>query len=120
MISDRRKTKRRRDDRIVVTLGVAWDGVEDEDEARILDISRSGCFIETTEDFFIGETLAFSIEYPLGGWLKLRGEIMRQLPPHGYGLKFTGLSDIEQSSLEFLVEYCDKQPQLGIISFGLE
>ena len=120
MINDRRKAKRRTDDRIAVTLGATWDGVEAEDDPRVLDISKSGCFIQTTEDFFAGETLAFSIEYPVGGWLQLRGEIVRELPPHGYGLRFTGLTDIEQSSLEFLVEYCDKQPEPELLSFGPE
>jgi len=94
--------ERRLHSRLPLFLTVVWEGAAGKYEARTSDVSVGGCFIDSIGQVAVGEIISFSLELPAGEWLNVQGEVMYPLPPTGFGVRFTNLSDADQSRLEAL------------------
>ena len=97
--------ERRRQDRVRIPLEARWKGLSGRHEARIYDLSLSGCYIESTGQVAIHELVQFEIQSLSGRWLPLQGEVMHFQPSFGFAVRFTDLSEAQQSSLDALLEY---------------
>jgi uncharacterized protein (TIGR02266 family) len=89
--------------RVPLLVEVAWEGAAGKYEARTSDISLGGCFIDTIGQMAIGETISFKLCLPGGEGIKLRGEVMYELPRAGFGVRFADLSDDQKQLLEALI-----------------
>src|SRR6266850_4988381 len=94
---------RRIDDRISTNFPARWDGISGTQEARIEDLSLSGCFVNTIGRVDVGEIVGVEIKLPSGEWLQLRGEVTSFQTGIGFGVLFTFLTDDEEQALRELV-----------------
>lgn len=95
---------RRTEKRISRNLSARWDTLSGAYEARIGDISLSGCFVDTNARVVVGEIISLEIGLATGEWLRLRGEITSHQEGVGFGLRFDPLTDAEENKLRELVE----------------
>lgn len=94
---------RRSDERVPTNLQAKWAGLTGGQEARIEDISLSGCFVNTTGRVDMGEVIVLEIKLPKGDWLELRGEVTSYQEGVGFGLLFSFLTDDEEYALRQLI-----------------
>lgn len=58
------------------------------------EISMDGCFIDSrVQGRALGDMVEFKVHLPSGPWVSLKGELVNEDYPMGFGLRFTGLSD---------------------------
>jgi PilZ domain-containing protein len=96
--------KERKHQRVPLLAEVLWEGAAGKYEARISDISLGGCFIDTTGQMAIGETISFKLCLPAGEEMELHGEVIYELPRSGFGVRFANLSDDQKQRLEALIK----------------
>ena len=94
---------RRTDERVSTNLPARWDGLSGKNEARIEDLSISGCFVNSKGRVDVGEIVGIEIKLPSGEWLPLRGEVASYLAGTGFGVLFTFLTDDEEQALRELI-----------------
>jgi hypothetical protein len=94
---------RRSDERVAINLPARWDGLSGRNEARVEDLSVSGCFINTRGRVDIGEVVAIEIKLPTGEWLPLRGEVATYMAGTGFGVLFTFLTEDEEETIRDLM-----------------
>jgi len=88
--------EKRSSERKIVNLVVKWDSLSGSYEAKLEDISLSGCFINTTGLANLDEVMNLEVLLPSGEWLPLKGTVTTYQPGIGFGLLFSHLTD-EQS-----------------------
>ena len=98
------ENERREDRRASVSIEAWWEGQSGRHEARVSDLSKGGCFIDTLSKAEIGELISFAIKRPDGRWLQLRGQVASVDPHVGFSLAFTYLTEDEQRALAKLVD----------------
>lgn len=86
--------------RFPITLEIIIDFAAGKREARISDLSMSGCFVDSILNVNEGEETHFEIRIPTGELLKLSGVIAHSIPRIGFGIRFTNLTDEQK----FLIE----------------
>ncbi len=94
---------RRKDERVSMNLAARWDGLSGRREARIEDLSMSGCFVNSQGRVDIGEVVGIQIKLPSGEWLSLRGEVASFIAGTGFGVLFTFLTDDEEQAIRELI-----------------
>jgi len=94
---------RRSDERVSTNLQARWDGLSGRNEARIEDLSMSGCFVNSKGRVDVGEIVGIEIKLPSGEWLPIRGEVASYLAGTGFGVLFTFLTDEEEQALRELI-----------------
>lgn len=94
--------EQRQHGRVPLSLTVIWEGAKN--EARTSDISVGGCFVDSIGQVAVGEIISFRLQLPAGEWLDVLGEVTYRLPPTGFGVRFTNLSDADQKRLEVLTD----------------
>ncbi|HKP47842.1 MAG TPA: PilZ domain-containing protein [Pyrinomonadaceae bacterium] len=94
---------RRADERVPINLPARWDGLSGRNEARIEDLSASGCFVNTQGRVDVGEIVGVEIKLPTGEWLTLRGEVASYLAGTGFGVLFSFLTDDEEQAIRELI-----------------
>ena len=94
---------RRSDERVSTNLPARWDGLSGKNEARIEDLSMSGCFVNSKGRVDVGEIVGIEMKLPSGEWLPLRGEVASYLAGTGFGVLFTFLTDDEEQALRELI-----------------
>jgi len=94
---------RRSDERVSTNLQARWDGLSGRNEARIEDLSISGCFVNSKGRVDVGEIVGIEIKLPSGEWLPLRGEVASYMAGTGFGVLFTFLTDDEEQALRELI-----------------
>ena len=94
---------RRIEERISTNMPARWDGLAGRREARIEDLSLSGCFVNTTGRVDVGEDVGVDIQLPSGEWLRLRGEVTSYQTGIGFGVLFTFLTDDEEQALREII-----------------
>jgi CheY-like chemotaxis protein len=110
----------RQHERLPVSLEVVLEASSGKRDARISDLSRGGCFVDTIGHVSAGESVVFQIRLPTGDWGKLNGEVVYCSPGFGFGLRFTKLAEQEHIVLEQLILAHGGKP-LGLRdSTGLE
>jgi uncharacterized protein (TIGR02266 family) len=96
--------KQRKHTRVPLLVEVLWEGAAGKYEARTSDVSLGGCFIDTTGQMAIGETITFKLCLPAGEGIELHGEVMYELPRAGFGVRFANLSDDQRQRLEAVIK----------------
>ncbi len=96
--------ERRRNQRHRVVLEAKWEGLSKRHEARVDDVSLSGCFVNTYAIAEIGELIKLRIRLHSGEWLALRGYVATFQNGVGFGMAFTDLSEENENALRELIE----------------
>jgi hypothetical protein len=97
-------TDRRQQERMPLLLDVQWESLSGKHSARITDISRGGCYIESLGQVTVGETIRFKIQLPTGRSMSLGGKVMYHHPNLGFGVCFDDLTEQDHNALAQLLE----------------
>lgn len=91
--------ERRRSPRIKVDLQARWEGVVEQQEATITDLSRTGCFVLTGGTVEPKELVRVEMEIPDGEPLVLWAEVVDAAYEIGFAVKFTSMTDEDEMRL---------------------
>ena len=94
--------EKRSSERKTVNLVVKWDSLSGSYEAKLEDISLSGCFINTTGLANLDEVMNLEVLLPSGEWLTLKGTVTTYQPGIGFGVVFSSLTDEQTQAVEKL------------------
>ena len=94
--------ERRSSERKTVNLVVKWDSLSGSYEAKLEDISLSGCFINTTGLANLDEVMNLEVLLPSGKWLPLKGTVTTYQQGIGFGVIFSSLTDEQTQAVEKL------------------
>lgn len=97
--------ERRTQERAKLFLDARWEGLSGGYEARLTDLSSSGCFIETIAQVELHEQLRFEIKLPWGRWLPLQGEVVYCQANIGFAIRLTELSEMQRRQVNALFAY---------------
>jgi Tfp pilus assembly protein PilZ len=101
----------RQNERTNISLEVTVEFSSGKREVRISDLSMSGCFIDSIAPVAKGESVVFTVRVPTTGeQLKLNGEVVYIFPNSGFGIRFTDLTEEEQSIIKRLIEERGDRP----------
>ena len=95
--------ERRRNQRQKVLLEARWSSLSDRHEARVDDVSMSGCFVNTYGPVEIGERVDLKILLRSGEWLALSGYVATYQHGVGFGMSFTDLTPAKEKALLLLL-----------------
>ncbi len=98
MPDERRSSQRKR-----LLLEAKWESMSRTHEARVDDVSLSGCFVNTYGRVEPNEEIDLQIELPSGEWLSLSGRVASYQPGVGFGMAFNSLSEKKLATLEELI-----------------
>jgi hypothetical protein len=96
--------ERRRNQRQRILLEAKWESLSKRHEARIDDVSMSGCFVNTYGPVEAGEPVELKILLPSGEWLSLRGFVATYQYGVGFGMAFSDLTEEEKNALRELID----------------
>ena len=94
--------EKRSSERKIVNLVVKWDSLSGSYEAKLEDISLSGCFINTTGLANLDEVMNLEVLLPSGEWLPLKGTVTTYQQGIGFGVVFSSLTDEQTQAVEKL------------------
>ena len=95
---------RRRNQRLKVLLEARWESLSKRHEARVDDISMSGCFVNTYGPLeIVGEPVELKIRRRSGQWLALQGYVATYQQGVGFGMAFTDLTQDQEKELQELI-----------------
>jgi hypothetical protein len=97
--------ERRSQERVKIVLEARWEGLAGRHEARLSDLSPSGCFIESIGLVQLHELVRFEIQLPWGRWLPLQGEVVSCQIGFGFAIRLTELSEMQQRQFNALFAY---------------
>ena len=83
-----------------MNLTARWEGVFEQKEGTIVDVSASGCFILTAHLVKPGELIRLEIEPAVVVW----GEVIYQIEEMGFALRFTAETGDAGQQLSWLVK----------------
>lgn len=89
--------------RTSVSLEVVLDFTSGRREARVSDLSLSGCYIDSIISVAENEPVKLNLKLHDGEWLSLRGEIVYAFPGTGFGIRFLDLTENDTSLLEHAI-----------------
>src|SRR5688500_2300308 len=95
--------ERRRNERQKVLLEAKWESLSSRHEARVDDVSLSGCFVNTYGPIAVGEQVELQILRRSGEWLTLNGYVANYQNGVGIGLAFAELSEENKKALQELI-----------------
>ena len=94
----------RQHEAVTVSLDVVWQGSLGKQDARMSEISMDGCFIDSkVQGRALGDLVEFKVHLPSGPWVSLKGELINEDYPMGFGLRFKGLTDGDKRLLAQVV-----------------
>jgi PilZ domain len=97
-------TDRRDKRRIEVSLDATWDGASGTYNARVSDLSETGCYVDAINETIQGEILHLKILLPGGDWLELNGEVTHSFTTVGFGLRFMDMDSEQLAKLHTLLD----------------
>lgn len=100
IMEDRRKVGRTK-----LNLEARWEGVLGRFEGIIVDSSRNGCFLLTSDKVQPSELIRLEIRLPDDGQIYLWAEVVYQISEMGFALRFTGSGAEEEAALEELLSH---------------
>lgn len=98
MSNERRSSQRKR-----LLLDARWESMSRTHEARVDDVSLSGCFVNTYGHVEPKEEINVQIALPSGEWLSLSGRVASYQPGVGFGMAFNSMSAENLATLEELI-----------------
>ena len=103
-VIDRRKGQdRRRHERHAVRIDVNWENPMGKRQARISDVSVSGCFLLSSGEVDDGQIVKVLFPLSNGRRALFWGKIVNHVFDVGFGLKFVAMTDIQESLLKRLI-----------------
>jgi PilZ domain len=91
--------ERRNEQRLDVTLPVRWEGVLDQQEATIANLSTGGCFVLSGGQVELKELLRLEILFPGAEPIYLWAEVVDTADEIGFALRFTSIEDADRARL---------------------
>ena len=92
--------EKRKHGRAPLVMEASW---ESSSGARTIDISATGCFIDTRTLVGVGDTLNLKLKPRDGEFISVQGKVMYQQPGLGFGVRFTKISDTDRLRLDSLL-----------------
>ena len=96
--------EKRKHGRVPLVMEASWEGSRRPSGARTVDISVTGCFIDTPAQVAVGDTLNLRLKPHDGEIISVQGKVMYQQPGLGFGLRFTRISDADRIRLDALLD----------------
>ena len=96
---------RRQAERVKVSLEARWEGLLAQCGGLIVDLSKTGCFILTSDRVTDDELVRLEIPLPAGGAMHLWGEVVYRVPEMGFALRFAETTQAESDMLELMIEH---------------
>src|SRR6185437_11333490 len=96
--------EKRKHGRLTLVMEASWEGSGSKSLARMVDISATGCFIETLAPVEVGETLNLRLTLHDGEYISLQAVVMYRMPSLGFGIRFTRISDSDRLRLDALLD----------------
>jgi hypothetical protein len=96
--------EKRKHGRLPLVMEASWEGSGSNSLARTVDISASGCFIDTLGQVEVGETLNLRLTLHDGEHISVQGVVIYQMPSLGFGVQFTRISPADQLRLDALLD----------------
>lgn len=102
---EKRKTKR-----VPLTLEATWEGGDaGRHEARVSDISRGGCYLDTIRRAALGDVVRLSLRLPDGNWLTVSGIVVYLQLYIGFAISFTNLSEEQRQLINPLIDAATRE-----------
>ena len=112
--------KRRKSERVRASIPIEW-GVTEEypRQGKIVSLSAEGCLVRTQIEPLYGKTILLRFlltkepQQLLQGeasWMSLQGEVIYYLRDVGFAMRFAGMSDEAQQTIEELVSFYREHP----------
>jgi hypothetical protein len=95
---------RRKAPRIKVDLPARWEGVLNQEQAQITDLSITGCFVLTGGKVEGKELVRLEIDLPNQEPLYLWAEVVDAAFEIGFAVRFTAMEDEDQKRLSAFIE----------------
>jgi hypothetical protein len=89
--------------RVPLSLELVVEGNSGRHEARTIDIGVGGCYVDAMHQVLDGETLAIRVNLPSGEWVNLKGVVLYDQWPTGFGIRFTEMSEEVEKALDEVV-----------------
>jgi len=96
--------ERRKTERLPLVMEASWEGSCSHSLARTVDISATGCFIDTLGQVEVGETLNLRLTLHDGEYISMQGVVIYQMPSLGFGVRFTRITPADQRRLDALLD----------------
>ena len=96
---------RRQSERVKVSLEARWEGLLAQCGGLIVDLSKTGCFILTSDRVTDGELVRLELPLPTGRAMHLWGEVVYRVPEMGFALRFAQTTPGEADMLELMIEH---------------
>ncbi len=96
------RDERRKSERVRISLPVKWFGMTGIQEARLQDISTTGCFVDTRARAELGSIVNLQILLPSDEWLTLKGEVTSVHQGIGFGMAFNYETEYEKTAIKEL------------------
>ena len=96
--------EKRKHGRQPLVMEASWDGSGIKSRARTVDISATGCFIDTLGQVEVGETLNLKFTVPDGEYISVQGVVKYQMLSLGFGVRFTRIADSDRLRLDALLK----------------
>ena len=93
------RVERRKAGRVKTSLKARWEGILEQQEGEIVDLSTDGCFILSAHQVKRGELIRIEINESLLIW----GEVIYEIEEMGFGLKFNATGE-DKERLAGLIE----------------
>jgi hypothetical protein len=93
------RVERRKAKRVKINLKARWEGILEQQEGEIVDLSTAGCFILSAHQVKRGELIRIEIGESLIIW----GEVIYEIEEMGFGLKFNATGE-DKERLARLIE----------------
>ena len=95
--------ERRKEPRLEVTLPVRWEGVIEQRNTTISDLSTDGCFVLSGGEVALKELLRLEIFLPDEEPIYLWAEVVDTAEEIGFALRFTSVDSDDQKRLDSFV-----------------
>jgi len=95
--------EKRKRERLPLVIETTWEGSTSKSLARTVDISATGCFIDTLAPVEVGEKLNLRLTLPDGDYMSLQALVIYQMPSLGFGVRFIRMSDSDRLRLDVLL-----------------
>ena len=93
------RVERRKAGRVKTSLKARWEGILEQQEGEIVDLSTAGCFILSAHQVKRGELIRIEIDESLLIW----GEVIYEIEEMGFALKFNATGE-DKECLAKLIE----------------
>jgi PilZ domain len=96
--------ERRQARRVPIVLEATWDGSAGIHEARVTDVSMTGCFIDTIGHAARGDMVQLSFRLPNGKLETVRGIVAHRQGHTGFAIAFVELSEEQNEVIAHLLK----------------